>query len=197
MEEPLDPPLRLLGGSAPGGKVSKLAALAAARKKKEAEQKTGNVAANEDKPPASLSLLDRLGSKPAQPIDAEQPEPTKQENLPPQTQRSYPIRKRKSPSPPPPFAERRPTPSESTIQQPQVPIATLPSVRAAPSIFAQAMCGGAVRRSSTHTESSSHFRENIVPTLYGSDSSLANANPFAGPSPDDVVIQAQAKGSAR
>lgn len=195
--EPLHPPLRLVGGSAPAGKPSKLAALAAARKKKEADQKAGNVAVNEDKPVGATSLLDRLGSKPSQSPQTQPAEPTKHENMPPITaQRAYPIRKRKSPSPPPPVEERRPSPSEPTISQPVVPIPNLPSIRADPSIFAQAMCGGGARRPSAHADAT-HFKENIVPTLFGNDSNFANTNPFAGPSPDDVVQQAQAKGSTR
>ena len=52
LAEPVYPPLRLLGGSA---KPSKLAALAAARKKKETDLKNTNTPAVDDKP---LSLLD-------------------------------------------------------------------------------------------------------------------------------------------
>lgn len=36
-----------------------------------------------------------------------------------------------------------------------------------------------------------------MPALYGAESNLANNNPFTGPSPDDIVMQAQAKGSTR
>lgn len=187
--EPLYPPLRLLGGSAPGGKPSKLAALAAARKKKEAEQKAGG----QGKPVGAASLLDRLSTKAVHPVSS-QPGPSSGHENEPLAPRAYPIRKRKSPSPPPPVAERRPTPSEPTLQQPLARPAT--NVRASPSIFAQAMCGGGARTLSNQTDTM-RFRENIMPALYGAESNLANNNPFTGPSPDDIVMQAQAKGSTR
>lgn len=184
------PPLRLLGGA-----PSKLAALAAARKKKEAEQKAGNATDNQETPQMSISLLDRLGTKPSKPEEATSEEAPLPQSLPSQIQRAYPIRKRKSPSPPPPVADRRPTPAESTIELPTLPLPQAPSIRADPSIFAQAMCGGSAPSLSTQTEPL-HFKENMLPTLYGRASVFADSNPFAGPSPDDIVTQAQAKGSA-
>ncbi|KAL1306146.1 hypothetical protein AAFC00_004258 [Neodothiora populina] len=192
--EALQPPLRLLGGA-----PSKLAALAAARRKKEAEQKA-NSQATEQEGSAGLSLMDRLGTKPTrplppQPLQSSSNQPTQDENASPAASRSYPIRKRKSPSPPPPVAERRPTPSEATIPplKPAGPRAS--DIRASPSIFAQAMCGGGAPRPSVHSESLL-FSEKIAPSLLDHRPTLADTNPFAGPSPDDVVMQAQAKASA-
>ena len=188
------PPLRLLGGS--GKLPSKLAALAAARKRKDAEQKAGNAGTTQDDPSANKSLLDRLSTKLSQPTHMQPSRPALEENVPPSTQRAFPIRKRKSPSPPPGLAERRPIPSEPALQLSPTPSLPVPDIRAAPSIFAQAMCGRAVPPLNTSPQTT-HFRENIVPSLFGTNPTLADTNPFAGPSPDDVVIQAQAKGSAR
>jgi len=174
------PPLRLLGGSAPsGGKPSKLAALAAARKKKEAEAKENASSAN------TTSLLDRLGSKALpQPTTGQDPQLlTSVTN----TERSYPIRKRKSPSPPPDAERRRP--SSPREQFPPELAKFQENHRSDPSIFARAMCGG--RRSGPSLPS--NFTHDLQSTLYGSHDHT-EANPFAGPSPDDVVTQAQAKG---
>lgn len=186
------PPLCLLGGT---GKPSKLAALAAARKKKEAEQK----AAQSDKPAGTPSLLDRLGAKSSQlPL---QPQPD-QENIKPgepqqSALRTFPIRKRKSPSPPPPVEERRPSPPEPTPAVISESVAR-PSqdIRAGPSIFASTMCGGSSRRRPSHQEAP-RTSADILPAIYGQEANLANDNAFSGPSPDDVVMQAQAKGSTR
>lgn len=187
------PRLGLVGGT---GKPSKLAALAAARKKKEAEQKAAQETPGQaDKPAGVASLLDRLGAKPAQ-------QSAQQENIKPgesqQTSlRSFPIRKRKSPSPAPPVEERRPSPPElSAAPTPEPTPRPAEHIRADPSIFASTMCGGSSRRRPSHQDAP-QFSENILPALYGQDAILANANAFSGPSPDDVVMQAQAKGSTR
>jgi elongation factor 1 alpha-like protein len=186
------PPLRLLGGT---GKPSKLAALAAARKKKEAEQKAAQDGAQSDKPAGVASLMDRLGTRSAQPAS--------QENLKPgdvvqqSETRIFPIRKRKSPSPPPPVEDRRPAapePTKSEIAEP-APKPVVP-VRAGPSVFASTMCGGSSRRRPSHQDTAL-LTQNILPAIYGPDANLADTNAFSGPSPDDIVMQAQAKGSAR
>jgi len=179
--EPVRPPLRLLGGSAPAGKTSKLAALAAARKKKEAEAKENTVPSN------STSLLDRLSTKPAsQANSVSTPQPATP------SEKTFPIRKRKSPSPPVMLQDRKPS-SPGLRQQsqlPQEPSQNAQYLRSDPSIFAQTMCG----KPSKPPEPAPHFANDLSSTLLGSqDYSQAN-NPFAGPSPDDVVTQAQAKG---
>ncbi|KAH0269103.1 hypothetical protein KCU71_g19229, partial [Aureobasidium melanogenum] len=112
VSEQVRPPLRLLGGT---GKPSKLAALAAARKKKEAEQKAAQEGAQSEKPAGVASLMDRLGTRSAQPANQENIKPgdaTQQ----PET-RTFPIRKRKSPSPPPPVEDRRPAAPEPTTTE--------------------------------------------------------------------------------
>lgn len=177
MIEPVRPSLRMLGGSAPAGKPSKLAALAAARKKKEAE------ASENQKPAGTASLLDRLGQKSATPkVETPSLEGLKI------SEKTYPVRKRKSPSPPPPVEERRPSAPEK--QEPVDEPKPMQNLRTAPSIFARTMIGA--RQDSKGL--SSDFSHNLQSALYGSSYDHTEANPFSGPSPDDVVTQAQAKG---
>ncbi|KAJ9619893.1 hypothetical protein H2203_008167 [Taxawa tesnikishii (nom. ined.)] len=137
--EALQPPLRLLGGS---GKPSKLAALAAARKKKEAEQKaaSGQAAESSDEKHDSTaaSLLDRLGTRsnrtaPVQSTETPKDVPSASQPAP---QRMYPIRKKKSPSPPPPDLPQASPLMEITPNRPEK---TQPDLRAGPSVFASAM----------------------------------------------------------
>lgn len=183
LAEPLYPPLRLLGGS---GKPSKLAALAAARKKKEADQK-----ASLDQAPGTVSLLDRLSTKSNQSQQSKQQEHAPE--LEQSAQRAYPFRKRKSSSPPP---IQESASQAQVVEAPKSYSAPAQDLRALPSIFASTMCGQSSPRQSTG-EDAPRSTEELVPTLFGGDANLADTNPFAGPSPDDVVIQAQAKGSAR
>ena len=200
--EPTRPPLRLLGGSSStAAKPSKLAALAAARKKKENEQKSGQLPDAPTAPPkqsgSALSLLDRLGAKTTQsPTSAQndivEPLSTRSTNETPELRKAYPIRKRKSSSPPPPI-ERKPSevsqptePQESQVHQ---------ELRTEPTVFAETMCGNSGHR--LDRAKTTGFSHNMLATLYGQDLAELDANPFAGPSPDDVVTQAQAKGSTR
>lgn len=185
----------LLGGSS---KPSKLAALAAARKKKQ-EEDEAKAAAPVNAPSdalgghegsdRALSLLDRLGGK-------EKDKTEKKENAPiadstvkssVSTQlKSYPLRRKESPSPEPPSP--LPQPSEEV---PKNPKQVGPDLRGAPSTFAQTVVG--------HTDprrpSNAQPRENssvVFPYLQGLQD--AKYHPFTGPSPDDVVLNAQSKG---
>ncbi|KAK6005176.1 hypothetical protein QM012_007955 [Aureobasidium pullulans] len=190
VSEQVRPPLRLLGGT---GKPSKLAALAAARKKKEAEQKAAQEGGQSEKPSGVASLMDRLGTRSAQPISQENTKPG-DVNQQPET-RTFPIRKRKSPSPPPPVEDRRPAaPEPSTTEVVEPTPKPVEHVRAGPSIFASTMCGGSSRRRPSHQDPAI-LSQNILPAIYGHDANLANTNAFSGPSPDDIVMQAQAKAS--
>ncbi|KAI5253684.1 hypothetical protein E4T42_02805 [Aureobasidium subglaciale] len=188
--EQFRPPLRMLGGT---GKPSKLAALAAARKKKEADQKAAAEGGQTEKPAGVASLMDRLGTRSTQSASQEN---TKPGDAPKQQEtRSFPIRKRKSPSPPPPIEDRRPAaPEPTTPQTPEPATNPIEHVRAGPSVFASTMCGGSSRRRPSHQDAIV-LTQNILPAIYGQDANLANPNAFSGPSPDDIVMQAQAKAS--
>jgi elongation factor 1 alpha-like protein len=205
MIEPLYPRLGLLGGAPEAaGKPSKLAQLAAARKKKEAEAAAASAAPsapqseNKDtsvsEPRAApLSLSERLAKAKA----AKASEPST--GLAGLRRSGNPI------SSAPPLPAKRPSVSESEkaalasqteISSPKPePQPAVSAIRAAPSIFASIIVGNP--EGPTMAEPS-HFDSNDVDLLkiYGQD----HAEPFdfAGPSPDDVVLNAQntAKGLA-
>lgn len=146
----------LLGGS------SKLAKLAEERRKKAA------AAAHSPSSEASkpTSLLDKLG-KP-------QDESQQKENQAPQ-QRSYPIRRKRSPTPPP----KQPEPEPDVVPEEKKGV----DLRAGPSSFGQTLAR------STHNMSEQMHMSIQDITHLGADTSF-----FKGPSPDDVVQKAQSQG---
>lgn len=209
MIEPLYPRLGLLGGAPEaGGKVSKLAALAAARKKKEGEK----AAAPSEPPPtpqaeklapspsesrtAPRSLAERLAASTKSPKPegslrrlgkAEPPVTSPLEKQPPPAPSGAP-----APSVPDSTAIATGIKDEAEEEPEPLPPATV--LRASPSMFASTIVGDG---GPTMAEPS-HLHLNSVDLLkiYGQD----HAEPFdfAGPSPDDVVLNAQntAKGLA-
>lgn len=183
--EPLHP-RGLLGGNpdAPP-KMSKLQALAAARKKKAEDAKK---ASSEDvaKPMASLTLSNTANTERPPSASATStvipPAPTlKKENS-----RSYTGLKRKDSSP----HSKTPRPSTPTVQSaaPITPPLDEPRVEtAAPSAFAMTMFG-------REMHSSRHVSTATFSLPYG-DIRIQSADAFSGPSPDDVVKAAQSKGA--
>jgi elongation factor 1 alpha-like protein len=165
---PLYPRGGLLGGSPDGApKMSKLQALAAARKKKAQEQKSGGASGVEG-PMANLTLD---SSKSAEPKTGS-------------SSRGFPQRKRKDTNP----HEKAPTPVERELlkeEDEDIPMET-PLVQAEPSAFANTMFSTPYKPSQPPDDFFT-FQYNAVPT--------ATTDPFAGPSPDDVVMAAQSKGS--
>lgn len=153
LAEPLRPSPKLLGGS------SKLAKLAEERRKKAAAAQNTPSA-----PTDTTSSLDRL-SKPKEAKDnvlpIRIPEPKK-----------YPVRRKKSPSPPP----REPTPP------PEEPKEQLPDLRSGPTAFGQTLSSSLPYQ---HTAARMALQD-----LLGSS---PESNPFDGPSPDDTVLKAQDK----
>ncbi|KAF5857553.1 Hsp70 suppressor, GTPase facilitates ribosomal subunit dissociation [Aspergillus alliaceus] len=202
--EPLYPRLGLLGGAPEsGGKVSKLAALAAARKKKEGDKASPAPAQSTEPnkaqtPPteqksASLSLRERLaGNGKLQKTDGAQsprplgklsrlgshspqkrpsPEPTKQNGA---LQVNQVTVQKESPAEPPMSKEENEQPAAN--------------IRASPSTFASTIVGGATRPKMT--EPSPLYSNSLdLLTIYGQD--LTESFDFTGPSPDDVVLNAQ------
>lgn len=164
----------LLGGS------SKLAALAAKRKKQQEEAKQLS-AANDTKSDtdAAVALLDKLnvkdrgGNTSIRSEGGENRRPTR-----------YPTRKR-SPSPKPVVAAPEESPPE-----PAQPIATFPDLRASPSTFASTLCGNG-------DAGKGNAKVSDFPLPYSNLQDYQQAKPFSGPSPDDVVLRAQAKGAGR
>lgn len=202
--EPLYPRLGLLGGAPESsGKTSKLAALAAARKKKEGvKAKAGTAAPSADSTVTDqaetssaerkgipLSLMERLSSSGKQ---QRPPEPASGLRALGKGTRSraHAIQKRPSPdtnNPPKKhdesrLEEQRLKKMDSEKELPK------PDIRAEPSPFATIIIGEATRP--MKTESSHLHSQNVdLMQVYGQD--LTEAFDFAGPSPDDVVLNAQ------
>jgi elongation factor 1 alpha-like protein len=186
--EPLYPRGGLLGGaSTSGGKMSKLQALAAARKKKAEEQKSDKAVNDAAEQTSKLSFASGPGPE------------SKKENIKPsvaraggktsssgtmETQRIQRQGQSSESSPMihdlPKFDPTKPGPTTSQKTEPQLePVA--------PSAFAQALLG-------PETSSSSSSPKNFYQFPYMSFTpSITDA--FSGPSPDDVVLTAQSKGS--
>lgn len=180
--EPLQPSGGLLGGSSGGTtKVSKLAALAAARKRKAEAQKSGSGMTEVDEPMAGLTL-ERPFAASQQMSSQESVTGTEKQRL-----RSYTARKRKNSSPHRKIEQSpKPVSTPPTPQTPEEP--SSPSVmQLAPSAFASTMFGSA-------TNFHSAGRLFTLPPIGAC--SIDSTNAFTGPSPDDVVAAAQSKGSA-
>ncbi|KAF2760384.1 hypothetical protein EJ05DRAFT_282945 [Pseudovirgaria hyperparasitica] len=182
----------LLGGSS---KPSKLAALAAARKKKQQEQeesRSGTQNATREAARA-VSMLDRLGDKQKPSSDAAidmlKPQPITVDSEVISQQKQYPVRIKKSQSPPPIQVQPR-----TSDEQPPEPEFEVSDLVAHPSIFATTVAG--------HQSSQMDFFplphvSSVFPLYVPREEAFAKSNPFLGPSPDDVVTsaQSQSKGS--
>lgn len=171
----------LLGGSSAGvPKMSKLQALAAARKKKAAEQKS-STAEEVGKPMAGLAISSHDGQN-----DTKEPETVGARTT--AQRRTYPPLKRKDSEPhtmiAPPFETAEMLPEEAPLKKPAVPEVE----PAAPSDFANTMFSSS---SSTPKPSSALF---TLPYLSLHKPLDSSTDAFSGPSPDDVVIAAQSKG---
>jgi elongation factor 1 alpha-like protein len=180
---PLLPRGGLLGGSSGGPpKMSKLQALAAARKKKAQEQKSSQ-GVGVEKPMANLSL-----SGFNQKSQSEDKSSTEQTLTSKSNTRGFPLRKRKNSDPHEkilaPGTEGEPAPSNynNDIEEPHLNQAT-------PSAFANTMF-----RTTPQALPPQH-PNNFFSLPYAAAATIATHDPFAGPSPDDVVIAAQSKGS--
>ena len=188
--EPLYPLGRLMGGSSFQGdaKVSKLAALAAARRKKEnARSRSGTVT-------SSVALLDKLGSKMSletanglavapktaivRPLSSVQADTSK-------TPWKYPVRERDVSNSNPAkdaitiLSEKKRDPEPLSI-----PIAL-------PSAFARTILGESFERGPTSSQHDSSCDLFHSPYRFPFHVADAKTDAFAGPSPDDVVLKAQ------
>lgn len=201
--EPLHPRGGLRGGnpSDAAPKVSKLAALAATRKRKENEK--GGFDSSKSIS-TSVSLLDKLNisgtsSEKQKPV-AEGPDDyfrkkQKTEAIDSSTTRSsklketrkYPKKIPRSTTPPPPPAAK----ASEEPASPEEPPEELPPVFAAPSAFARALFGSGLG-SSMSTRSLAAPIATRFSLPYATWEPFTESNPFAGPSPDDIVANAQA-----
>ena len=184
--EPLYPRGGLLGGASRATpKMSKLATLAAARKKKENERPTKEPAKSGSN---SVALLDKLGTK-IRPDNSsslsESAQNTQESQAMPSSAstRRYPSRK-KPPSPDKPTAKHFVQLDESFAPKDE---SVAPRI-AMPSLFALTMLGSAQDASATSIPNTKYNAFQCF-----SDVGVPGSNPFAGPSPDDIVSNAQSR----
>ncbi|KAF4547679.1 Elongation factor 1 alpha-like protein-like protein [Elsinoe fawcettii] len=179
------PRLYLLGGS---GKTSKLAELAKRRKE--------NLAMNKDQASDAVSLLDRLGNKPPTTgMPARSVAGQEQKPAPPVEKRtviSLSNRTKRQPSPPKSPAPE-PTRSKEPLkdERPALPPASALSCES--STFAQTL--GKHPRNSALPLDGHVFGHNMTIALFGTPD-LPAQDDLLGPSPDAIVLQAQAKGKS-
>lgn len=190
--EPEHPRGRLLGGAS---KPSKLAALAAARKKKGEEKRTETPTPESAQSDRVVALLDRLNLKkdkepplaPAEPAERS----VKRTKFMSSRQKEQNQQAADAPTGIDPMEKAPPTAEERPI-----PVA---NIRALPSMFAKAICKQPTASATLMTEASCSNRtqqwSGTFSLPYIHNPSFIEMNPFAGPSPDDVVLQAQSKGS--
>lgn len=171
-------------------KMTKLQALAAARKKNAQEQKNNAGAGDVTKPMAGLSLGAKSGNDGSSTGEAASARPSGsrtgsgKEN----SARKYPGLKRKDSSPH--KQESRPPASVPDTPSPP-PLEPTPEIEAAaPSAFASTMFGDAPPN--LHAPAAAFILPYPNSHLQPTDN-----NAFAGPSPDDQVLAAQSKGSAQ
>lgn len=155
--------------------MSKLQALAAARKKKAQDQKEAERLGVE-RPMASLSLSGKHNE-------------VKPEDSTLNQSRGFPMRKRKDSNP----HEKAPkiTPVDKVVDDPgfDTQMDIEPVQQAEPSAFANTMFSTTSRPEHATTTAS------LFSLPYAANVASTITDPFAGPSPDDVVIAAQSKGS--
>ena len=201
MVEPLYPRLGLLGGNPENGKVSKLAALAAARKEKEKEAAEAAPKNTEQGVAPKLSLKERLAASTKPPRQAEGLEGLRRLGK-PATPKPSPVPSTSPVKPAPVEASTKPTPAPATEPNGKIEHASsaplkrkwsASELRLEPSHFATVIVGSppTIAKPSQRPSTVVDFTK-----LYNQ----GNAKPydFSDPSPDDIVLKAQstAKGLA-
>ena len=202
--EPLYPRGGLLGGSpnSGGSKVSKLAALTAARKKKENEKQSS---ATSEGPTSSVTLLERLKSK-----TLEEGTTGVKETIISKPETSSPLPGARNPQSRKYVSKRQESSHVSTSGN-ETPLTGSPSDRlaresvqepylkpipsTAPSTFARVISGPSEGSKLSLIKPSQMFSLSLPQNF----KSNTKSNPFADPSPDDIVTKAQSssKGSVR
>ena len=196
---------RLLGGSsmASGNKPSKLAALAASRKKAQEERKKlgqdhdGKATQDKDRT-SSVALPDKLRIR-----SRDQPEDTREtlsqgrrveiaetEEINEQALRTSKRQKRDEPPAEPQSPAEVASPKEEQKREQAPP----QDIRKTPSSFATALLGPNTPPKSQQGRVTDIVFSLAYPGSINSGHQEANADPFSGPSPDDVVNKAQFKG---
>lgn len=177
----LDPPLLkigLLGGS------SKLAALAAKRRKEREEALMGTVTKTDNDIDAAITMLDTLSAQGKQDAMPSLASGHKDREHTARALR-YPIRRHQTPQPSCEEAPKLVEPEQISVQ-PAI-VVDCPAQRASASKFAFTLCGP--DNAPTQPLHESH----TFPAPYASESHYDSVKAFEGLSPDDVVRAAQAK----
>ncbi|KAI9847463.1 MAG: Hsp70 suppressor, GTPase facilitates ribosomal subunit dissociation [Sclerophora amabilis] len=203
--EPLYPYSGLLGGSSTGsgtGKVSKLAALAAARKKKNNADTPGAGSSKDvvEEPKSNpVALLEKLGGsrKPkwsnASPVQKDIPgiKESQGQEIPPVSSRQYRAQDPSNEDLPSLLRENDPSNEDAPKRLDQ---ASPTRMKAQPSSFARAIFGTEMRRPGLEHKFQCSEELDFNET-YALDVSRSDA--FTEPSPDDAVINAQNKKGAK
>ncbi|EEA28229.1 hypothetical protein EYB25_000829 [Talaromyces marneffei] len=186
--EPLYPRLGLLGGASQEGKMSKLAALAAARKKKTAEKPStteGQLPNQADEKPTPRSLSERLamsGSKPS----------TKSRGLSALSKERRTANLKNPPiiSKPEDKFARKPSVNEEKVNQAteKQQLEEVADLRAYPSTFAATIIGNGAHPT---TPEPGHLLSSSFDVMHIYQQDVTEAFDFSGPSPDDIVFNAQ------
>lgn len=176
---PWTPPGGLLGGSEGAPKMSKLQALAAARKKKTEQKKEQDKELQAEKGLKDLSISSK---EPAEQTAPAKSAPSASAAVP------TPMRKQSEPQTDvPDTTDGFPADNEDyAMHGVEVPVGGT-TQRSAPSAFARTLIGSAPGGTQTQ-------RQDTFAMSYTSSSSYL-ASAFSEPSPDDIVLAAQAKGS--
>ncbi|RDL36978.1 p-loop containing nucleoside triphosphate hydrolase [Venustampulla echinocandica] len=181
--DPIYPRLGLLGGSSDGvPKMSKLQALAAARKKKAQEQRANSNPTGE----MSRAGLDKIDHSDLGDAGVGGMAPSGSALLQKPSARGFPLRKRKG------LDEHESLPKapvaidDAGLNPPASPEDIPSAGQAEPSDFANTMFG-------SHSQTPRQSPDNLFTMPFAADIASIAANPFAGPSPDDIVIAAQSK----
>ncbi|RFU32784.1 hypothetical protein B7463_g3545, partial [Scytalidium lignicola] len=184
--EPLYPRGGLLGGSPDNApKMSKLQALAAARKKKAQEQNSNSRPSTEDSTASRAHDNGNVGESQMLKTSATVPQKS--------ALRAFPVRKAQKEIPQSNIASRQESPPrvDETSKQEAGSIESKSILETKPSAFANIILGGE-ERASQHLQSDNIF---ILPFTVNTAISITDA--FTGPSPDDIVIAAQSKASGK
>ncbi|KAI0459124.1 hypothetical protein F5B21DRAFT_457304 [Xylaria acuta] len=183
--EPPRPCGGLLGGSAPSGKMSKLQALAAARKKKADEQKSENRKLESQKTLSSSETLKQPTKHTSNPLVERLSGKQDIKPLPIHTKtQAHPASDRTAKDSD--AVTTQPCMSDlSTTEDP-----SLDALIAAPSALARTLFGSSTSRSAPVPRKQQCYE---LPYMRFLTSSVADA--FSEPSPDDVVLAAQSKAS--
>lgn len=193
---PNEPRGGLLGGAGEAPKMSKLQALAAARKKKNDEKKEQAKTSQTESGMKRLSIADesqkennkaspspakRLRGSDVQASSHGTREGSKTANIPIQLQHGSPLNTEMVST----DQETKEESQSSPVPREEEP--TAPAPKSAPSAFAKTLFGSA-------PDSRQANRPDFYAMPYASSSSFL-ATAFSDPSPDDIVLAAQAKGS--